>query len=314
MNEPADFDDFWRDTMAETGRYDLDVRRSLVDTGLDTLSTMDVTFRGFAGHDVHAWLHLPAHRSGRLPLVVEFLGYGSGRGLPQQRTFWATAGFAHLVVDNRGQMTWHVGDTPDPTPRPYDRGHLITGVDSPAGLYHRRLYADAARAVAAGRSFPEVDPGRIAVTGRSQGGATCLAAAALADGVTVVMPDVPYLCDIREAVRRSGEQGYAEIIGYLRVHHDDVDALFTSLSYVDAAAMAKRAAVPSLWSVGGLDAISPPETVRTAYERHPGPKDICVYPFNGHEGGETAHLVRQIHWLRETFGVPARPYAGNVHF
>ncbi len=42
----------------------------------------DVTFAGFGGHPVRAWLTLPAQRSGPLPGVVEFIGYGGGRGLP----------------------------------------------------------------------------------------------------------------------------------------------------------------------------------------------------------------------------------------
>lgn len=35
--------------------------------------------------------------------MVEFAGYGRGRGLPHERLTWVTAGYAHLLMDNRGQ-------------------------------------------------------------------------------------------------------------------------------------------------------------------------------------------------------------------
>jgi DNA-binding NarL/FixJ family response regulator len=60
-------------------------------------------------------LHLPALREGRLPGVVEYLGYGGGRGLAHEKTLFAQAGYAHLIMDTRGQGSgWSAGDTPDP--------------------------------------------------------------------------------------------------------------------------------------------------------------------------------------------------------
>ena len=37
---------------------------------------------GYGGQQVRGWLLLPRPRSGRLPCVVEYIGYGGGRGLP----------------------------------------------------------------------------------------------------------------------------------------------------------------------------------------------------------------------------------------
>ena len=50
---------------------------------------------------------------------------------------------------------------------------------------------------------------------------------------------------------------------------------------------AKRTAVPALFSVGLLDDITPASTVFAAFNHYAGPKEIAVYPFNGHEGGGT---------------------------
>lgn len=105
------------------------------------------------------------------------------RGVPHEKRLWACAGYAHLVMDRRGQGA----DTPDPDV-------ATRGVLDPERYYYRRLYTDAVRAVAAVRAHPAVDPARVAVTGTSQGGGIALAVAGLAPGLRAVLPDVPFLC------------------------------------------------------------------------------------------------------------------------
>ena len=48
----------------------------------------------------------PAAVNGPLPLVIEYLGYSSSRGVPIGSVF-AAAGYAHIVVDPRGQGWGH---------------------------------------------------------------------------------------------------------------------------------------------------------------------------------------------------------------
>ena len=112
--EAPDFDAFWSETLAEAQAFPLSARFDPVDFGLVTVETYDVTFNGFGGQPVKGWLLLPRHGSG-LPCVVEYIGYGGGRGFPADWLFWSSAGFAHLVMDSRGQgSAWLHGDTPDP--------------------------------------------------------------------------------------------------------------------------------------------------------------------------------------------------------
>jgi cephalosporin-C deacetylase len=101
--EPADFDEFWRATLKEAGQTDPVVSVRPVRTGLRLTETWDVTFRGFAGDPVRAWYSLPTGVREPLPAVVEYAGYGRGRGLPHERLTWVNAGYAHLLMDNRGQ-------------------------------------------------------------------------------------------------------------------------------------------------------------------------------------------------------------------
>ena len=112
---PDDFDAFWASTLADARSHALDATFTPVDTGLTLVDTYDVTFRGFGGSPVKAWLHLPAGASTPLPAVVKYIGYGGGRGLPHERCAARGRGHAVLVMDTRGQgSSWSVGDTADP--------------------------------------------------------------------------------------------------------------------------------------------------------------------------------------------------------
>ncbi|MFG3333117.1 acetylxylan esterase [Streptomyces tendae] len=313
LDEPADLDAFWEQTLRETRDAGGAPGFTPVDTGLTEVTTYDVTVPGFAGEPVRGWLHLPARASGPLGCVVEFLGYGRGRGLPHEQVLWANAGYAHFVMDTRGQG-WSTagGDTPDTAAlNGTVPGFLTRGVECPHDHYYRRVFTDAVRFVEAARAHPAVDPGKVVVTGISQGGGIALAVAGLVPGLAGVMPDVPFLCDIRRGATIAARPPYTEIAEYLRLHRDRTDTVFATLSYVDAALLAARATAPSLFSIAMMDDICPPSTSFAAYHRYGGPKDLRVYEFNGHEGGGGHHRREQLAWVRELLTAP-RPEAPTV--
>ncbi|HEX7474059.1 MAG TPA: acetylxylan esterase [Candidatus Limnocylindrales bacterium] len=302
---PADLDGFWASTLADARAHDLAAAFAPVDSGLSVISTFDVTYAGFDGSPVRAWLHLPAGRHGPLPAVVEYVGYGGGRGLAHERVMWAAAGYAHLVMDTRGQgSTWSIGDTPDPDPTgaPFHPGFMTRGILDPATYYYRRVFVDAARAVEVVRAHDAVDPRLVAVTGGSQGGALSIAVAGLVPDVAAALPDVPFLSDFPRAITLMDTDPYAEIARYLKAHRDHVERVLGTLAYFDSAILGRRATAPALFSVGLMDQIAPPSTVFAAYNWYGGPKEIREYPFNDHEGGEGFHDVAKMRWLRTCLG------------
>src|ERR671932_245800 len=102
-DEQPDFDEFWASTLAEARQQPLSARFEPFDVGLSTVESYDVTFCGYGAQPVRGWLLLPRHRPGPLPCVVEYIGYGGGRGFPTDWLLWASAGYAHLVMDTRSQ-------------------------------------------------------------------------------------------------------------------------------------------------------------------------------------------------------------------
>lgn len=302
-NEPADFDAFWKRTLDEARLFDLDPQFTPVETGLTLLDIFDVTYRGYGGQPIKGWLILPRQRSGALPCVVEYIGYGGGRGLPHDWLLWGNAGYAHFVMDTRGQgSAWRSGDTPDSEPdgsNPQFPGFMTRGVLHPDTYYYRRVFTDAVRAVQAATAHPAVDAEKIAVLGGSQGGGIAITVAGLLPTLSAVLPDVPFLCHYRRATEIVDTHPYNEISRYCKTHRDKVETVFETLAYFDGMNFAVRAKSPALFSVGLMDDICPPSTVYAAYNYYAAPKQIMVWEYNNHEGGESYQSAARLKFLHE---------------
>ena len=302
LPEPADFDSFWKSTLAAARSHDLNPRFEPVDVGLRTLDVFDVSFAGFNGQPVKGWYMLPKNARSPLPAVVEFIGYSGGRGYPTDWLAFPSAGFAYMVMDTRGQGSgWRRGDTADlPNgANPSLPGFMTQGILDPQTYFYRRLYTDAARAIDAIRSRGEIDPARIAVTGSSQGGGLSIAAAGLTPDLDACLPDVPFLSHFRRAVEITPHGPYPEIAGYLSVYRDRTDVVFNTLKYFDGLNFAARMTASAYYSVAVMDTICPPSTVYASYNHVSTEKDIKVYYFNNHEGGGSDHLLEKIRYLRQ---------------
>jgi cephalosporin-C deacetylase len=273
----------------------------LVDTAMRTVKSYDVTFSGFGGQPIKAWLNVPAGSTRPLPCVVEFLGYNGGRGSPLDWLLWNAVGFAHFVMDSRGQgSAVRRGHTPDIAPEgfpPQSPGYATRGLLNPETYYYRRLFTDAVLALDALADLATIDAERIAVVGASQGGGIALATAALSGVPSLLVTDVPFLSHVGRAVTLVETEPYAEFLRFLALHRTEADVVFRTLSYFDGVNMAARASIPALFSCALMDDVCPPSTVFAAYNRYAGPKVMRVWPFNHHEGGGTDQVQERVAWI-----------------
>jgi cephalosporin-C deacetylase len=301
--EPEGFDRFWEDTLSRARAVATAPAFEPVDFGLRAVESFDVTFGGYGGQPIKGWLNLPRDRTGPLPAVVEYIGYSGGRSFPTDWLLWGSAGYAHLVMDTRGQGSgFFPGDTPDVEidgGNPQAAGFMTRGVLSPQTYYYRRLFTDAVRAVDTVRDHPAVDASRVAVAGGSQGGGIALAVSGLVPDLAAVVTDVPFLCHYRRATEITDSNPYKEIGTYCVSHRDHIETVFETLSFFDGVNFAARANAPALFSTGLMDQVCPPSTVFAAFNHYAGPKEIKVWHYNGHEGGGPYQVVEKLRFMRE---------------
>lgn len=303
VREAADFDAFWQQTIAEARDAGGEATVEEWDGPALGVEVFDVRFPGFNGEPVSAWLVQPAGITEPQPCVVQFLGYNGGRGLPIEHLTWATAGYVHLLVDSRGQGgQWSPGSTPDPYGSgPQVSGVMTKGIEDPATYYYRRFFTDGVRAVDFVRGLNQVDAAKVVVHGISQGGGAALAVGGLAEGLAGVISNVPFLCHYERATGLVDTFPYQELVTYLKTHRGNVDRVFETLSYFDGVNLAKRITAPTLMSVALMDATCPPSTVFAAANHIPSPPRMEVYPYNGHEGGQSRQTLTELQWLAELF-------------
>jgi cephalosporin-C deacetylase len=303
--EPADFDQFWQRTFHEAAEFPLDAQFTPFDSRLSMVDVFDVSFRGWGGDRIGGWFITPRGDTPR-GCVVKYLGYTNGRGFPFDHLLWPAAGWATLVMDTRSQgavasISPGVTDDPHGAGHPYGFGVMTKGILDPESYFYRRVFTDAARAVDVAASFPGVDRDRIVVAGGSQGGAIAQAVAAVQPAVCAALIDVPFLNQFRRAAELASTGPYPELVKFLASQRGSEDKVFHTLSYFDGVNFAARATVPALYSVALMDTTCPPSTVFAAYNHWGGPKQIEVWPWNAHEGGEGWQIDRQLTYLREQF-------------
>lgn len=285
---PADFNAFWAETLAQSREFEVAlVMEEVISPPVHGIRVFDVTFNGFGGQPIKAWLRVPAGATAPLPTVVQYVGYGGGRGHAFESLLWPAAGYAHLHMDTRGQgSAWSIGHTADQAAAgPQTPGFMTRGIHNPETYYYRRLITDAVRALDAASEITQIDSDRIVVLGGSQGAGVALAVTALAPQVTALFARVPFLCDFPRAITITNNAPYSEIALYLSIHRHETETVMQTLSYFDGVNFAREARAPAWFSVGLMDPTSPPSTVFGAVNAYAGPKNLTVWPYNGHEGG-----------------------------
>jgi cephalosporin-C deacetylase len=302
--EPPGLDEWWQGQ--------LDQARALAEpptvtryeaAGYGPAEVYDVAFSGARGDRIRAWYIRPpaSGPGGAAPVVVKFIGYGGGRGLPADHMLLPAVGYPVFVMDSRGQGgRWTIGATGDqPGGGPEYSSVMTRGIEDPEDYYFTRLFTDAVRATETAAELASDGAGRppVAVSGMSQGGGLALAAAALlGDMVAVCHADMPFLCDIQRGVTVAPDMPYTEVAEFLALQVDYESVALDTLRYVDCALLARRITAQCLLSVGLMDTICPPSTVFAAYNEITAPKDIAVFSFGVHAvpPGHQEHQLRHL--------------------
>ena len=295
LTRQPDFDAYWERTLAEAARTPLQASLEPVDYPVAGPAFYRIFYNGWRGARICGWYITPAG-AGPFPTVVVYHGYGGSKNSIFALLPWVTAGYAVVAVDTRGQT----GDSTDPTPYSsgHWRGYMTAGILDPEEYYYRGAFVDCVRALDFVASRPELDAGRIALTGISQGGGLTLAVAALDRRPKAAVARVPYLCHYRRALEITDQQPYWEIAQFINWRPEYEQTAYRTLSYCDNLNLAPRVTCPTLVTVGLQDLICPPSTIFAVYNHLTCVKDILIYPYMGHADSD-AQWEPMLRWLRK---------------
>ena len=128
---------------------------------------------------------------------------------------------------------------------------------------------------------PEIDTGRSAAMGASQGGGTALILAALEPRIALCLSAVPSFCCWEQRV--FGRTACASMMArYLRSYPEKTESVFRTLSYFDAMNFADRIHGRVKMQICLKDASAPPDCAFAAYNRLSCPRSLQINPLGEH--------------------------------
>jgi cephalosporin-C deacetylase len=273
VHRPADFDAFWDGVQQQAAAMPLDPE--IVPDPLRTSADIEVFQVFYTSIDdvrIAAWYCRPARRAARTPALLFLPGYQMDPPIPKE---WARKGYIALSVAPRGKLRSN---------RQFNPGYpnLLTYnlVDRHTYAY-RGFYVDAWRGIDFLLSRPEVAPGRIGVTGSSQGGGLTITTAAMRPQVCAAAAGAPYLCGIMDSITLTHTYPYEEINDYLRLHPDSQQTVADTLAYFDGNNFADKITCPIIVNIGLQDNVCPPETGYALFNKI-GARDKQLYTYDGH--------------------------------
>ena len=291
---PTGLSEFWEGTIKQLQQTEMkaSVGESPDQSGRE-FTTYQVVLHSFQNRRIRAWYSVPNDPppNGRFPAVLAAPGYGGGKVIP---THLVLNGFVVLTLYPRGQgeslKEWQL-----------ESGTKLTyHLENKEEFYYRGAYMDCIRGLDFLGSRPEVDPERLGMWSRSQGGGFTLATASLDPRLKVAVAEEPFLCNYPLAVDLTSSP-YSELRDYLAQHPQQRTEVLETLSYFDCLNLVDRITCPTLVDIGKKDQTCPYDTIIPVFERIPGPKALHVYPELTHSPC-TDFNAHAMSWLRRYLG------------
>ncbi|MCY9656446.1 alpha/beta fold hydrolase [Paenibacillus chondroitinus] len=284
---PMDFDAYWDQALQEMQAVDPCVELIPAEFQVPSAECFHLYFTGVNGARIYAKYVRPKTAGGQHPAVLQFHGYSGCSGDWSEMLAYTALGCSTAWLDVRGQggLSEDTGGVVGNTLR----GHIIRGLQDhdPHKLFFRHVFLDTAQLAAIVMNFPEVDAGRVGVTGWSQGGALAIACAALEPRIRKVASVYPFLSDYKRVWEMDlARDAYWELQNFFRYfdpQHLREEEWFTKLGYIDIQHLAPRIQADALIGVGLRDTVCPPSSQFAAINKMKTSVKLEIYPDFSHE-------------------------------
>jgi cephalosporin-C deacetylase len=276
VKDPADFENFWTEAIAEARKINLDPRLTLMpERCTSEADVYQISFQndGF-GSRIYGMLAMPK-KSGKYPAILRVPGAGIRPYSGDSRT--AELGFIVLEIGIHG-----IPVNLDPQVYIDLSGGALAGYNSIRmndrnTHYYKRVYVGCVRAVDFIFTLPEFNGKDVAVTGGSQGGALTIVTAGLDKRIKYLAALYPALCDHTGYLnKRAG--GWPHYFRNAEPKPGEVE----TLGYYDVVNFARRISIPGYYTWGFNDLTCPPTSMYSAYNVITAPKELHIFQETGH--------------------------------
>jgi cephalosporin-C deacetylase len=276
VKDPADFNVFWDNAIAEARKINLDPKITLMpERCTSEVNVFHISFQNeVVGSRIYGILAIPK-KPGKYPAILKVPGAGIRPYAGDART--AALGIITLEIGIHGIPV-------NLDPQVYN--DLAAGalaeynkvkMNDKNTHYYKRVYLGCVRAVDFIFSLPEFNGNDIAVTGGSQGGALTIVTAGLDKRTKYMAALYPALCDHTGYLnKRAG--GWPHYFRNTEPKPGEVE----TLGYYDVVNFARRVTIPGFYTWGYNDLTCPPTSMYSAFNVITAPKELQLFLETGH--------------------------------
>jgi cephalosporin-C deacetylase len=276
VKDPADFDAFWTNAIAEARKINLDPKITLMpERCTSEVNVYHISFQNDAPSSrIYGILAIPK-KSGKYPAVLKVPGAGIRPYAGDARL--ASLGFITLEIGIHG-----IPVNLDPQVYIDLNGGALAGytnirMNDRNTYYYKRVYVGCIRAVDFIFTLPEFNGKDVAVTGGSQGGALTIITAGIDKRIQFAAAMYPALCDHTGYLnKRAG--GWPHYFRNAEPKPGEVE----TLGYYDVVNFARRITIPGFYTWGYNDLTCPPTSMYSAYNVITAPKELHIFQETGH--------------------------------
>lgn len=276
VKEPADFDSFWKDVIAEARKVSLDPKITLMpERCTSEVNVYHISFQNDApGSRIYGIMAVPK-KEGKYPAILRVPGAGIRPYTGDSRL--ASQGFITLEIGIHGVPVNLDQQVYDNLMAGALSSYWTIRMNDKNTHYYKRVFTGCVKAVDFIYSLTEFDGDNVAVTGGSQGGALTIITAGLDKRIKFAAGLYPAMCDATGYLNnRAG--GWPHYFRTVQPKPNEVE----TLAYFDVVNFAKRVSVPIYLTWGFNDITCPPTSMYSAYNVITAPKELKLWLETGH--------------------------------
>ncbi len=296
---PADFDEFWNSRRAlldtipiqELERRQIDYRGDFA----DRVVVCDVKVSCAGSKPVSGILTMPKDAAEKsLPAIVHFQGAGVHSATP---TAHYALGAISFMINANGNENLREKEYYDALRNGELRNYMQKDKHDREKFHFHDMFLRVMRALDYVKSLPQWNGRILVVSGGSQGGAQAIVAAAMDPQVTLMIAEVPAMCDHHGYLMTPRRRQ-----GWPWLYYDDKNpAVIETASYYDMVNFASRIRCESFITAGMTDMICSPVGVTCVFNAIPVEnKHFLIHPTGDHVGPQRDAAFRRT-WVNRMF-------------